>query len=719
MVSHYSWPRSSLSLSYATSFYSLGDSTAICVLGTDRKLWLESGELANQPSGWLRRYQIDGNVGAFQPTGDSVTPDPILVLGTDRNLWLEHGPFETVPPLREQIDGNVAAFQALDANTVYVLGTDGNLWLEHSVNGKFGKVPPPREQVDGNVAAFQAFDQLNAYVLGTDGNLWLEYATDKWGNVPPQRQHVDGNVAAFFALDYITAYVLGTDGNLWLEHGGPFGTVPPPREHVDGNVAAFQPIDANTVYVLGTDGNLWLEHSVNGKFGQVPPPRQQVDGNVEDFQAIDANNIYVLGTDGNLWLEHSVNGKFGQVPPPREKVDDNVNPPVAFSIPVRPAYQILTVVYAPPGTNGGKSTSEVDYSTGSSTGTTTSTSSSFKDGIDVSATVTAGPITANADFNFSKTTTDSSSVECKKSESYDIKLNGPAADGINHDDDIFYLWLNPILYVTVDRKNNVNWELGIDGPPPMEIQWVSVAGLKNPNNPNLMSPGTKKLLDAAGLAQSDYANILSTNPLASGPSAIDLNRYWPLTQSFPYEPPIQASDPVPTETYTVQNSVTNTSTHTEEVQYGVSVSVSAGLKEPFSLSLKVTESFQWTNTNSQSQQTESSQSASVTIGGPAFGYTGPTDLLAYWDSVYSTFMFAFPSSPPSATGLIVDQLGKPVAHKPVTLAVGTNTLTGFTDSKGEYRFYQSVSGQGKLSVEGKDFVVSVGPGAAKATLRLT
>lgn len=52
---------------------------------------------------------------------------------------------------------------------------------------------------------------------------------------------------------------------------------------------------------------------------------------------------------------------------------------------VRPRYQVLTLVYAPPGTNGGKSTSSVDYGSGSTTSTTTSASSSFKAGIDVSA----------------------------------------------------------------------------------------------------------------------------------------------------------------------------------------------------------------------------------------------------------------------------------------------------------------------------------------------
>lgn len=242
----------------------------------------------------------------------------------------------------------------------------------------------------------------------------------------------------------------------------------------------------------------------------------------------------------------------------------------------------------------------------------------------------------SVDFSFSKTKTDSSSVESKKSESYEIKVNGPAADGINHDHDLFYLWLNPILSVAIGRKNNLNWELSTDGPT-MDILYVYVAWLKKPSS---MPSDVKHRLDAAGLTQSDYASILSSNPFASGAGAIDPKRYWPLTQSFPYETPVNAADPVPTTTYTFQNSTTRTSTQTQEVQYGVSISLSEGIKTPFTESLKVTGSFQWTNTNSQSIQNQSSQSASVTIGGPAFGYTGPNELLAYWDSVYNSFMFA-------------------------------------------------------------------------------
>jgi hypothetical protein len=137
---------------------------------------------------------------------------------------------------------NVKSFQPIDAYNIFVLGVDGNLWLDT------WPVPPPntpgfnawgdvqetirrRRQVDANVAAFQAIDRNTVFVLGKDGNLWLETSstatTPPWGNLTQTintRQHIDGIVEAFNTwldehntLGDWVVFVKDTDHVLWYE----------------------------------------------------------------------------------------------------------------------------------------------------------------------------------------------------------------------------------------------------------------------------------------------------------------------------------------------------------------------------------------------------------------------------------------------------------------------------------------------------------------------
>jgi hypothetical protein len=175
----------------------------------------------------------------------------------------------------------------------------------------------------------------------------------------------------------------------------------------------------------------------------------------------------------------------------------------------------------------------------------------------------------------------------------------------------------------------------------MDIQYVLASWLKQPS---LMPPGTAQKLAKAGLTTEDYAQILACNPFSSSPNpAIDPNRFV-LTQQgsgFTYEPPARRGDPVVSTTYTQTSATTNTTTAQTKVQYGVTLKegVSGILADV--LKFKVSGTLEWTNTSTSTQTTGSSQSATVTIGGPSFGYTGPTEVFVYWDTVYSSFMFTF------------------------------------------------------------------------------
>jgi hypothetical protein len=380
----------------------------------------------------------------------------------------------------------------------------------------------------------------------------------------------------------------------------------------------------------------------------------------------------------------------------------------------RPRYVVLTVVYAPPGTNGGKSSSSVDYGSDSSTGVKISLSSSFKYGGSVS--VSAGDenkgLGGSASFSYSHDKTDDSSIDVKKSQNYDISLSGPSADGINHDEDIIYICLNPALTFQIDPANHITWSMGFVGPQ-MLVQYLRVAQLKNPS---LIPPGVQQQLKQAGITTSDFQTMLGLDPFASGGTEIDPMRFLPTTQSFPYIPPLTQSDPAAQQKYQQSNMVmAGTGT---KVQLTYTVSASGGVNLVIA-QFKASGQLEWTYTSETSNTTESTQSATVTVGGPAFGYTGPTDVLVYWDTVFNSFMFAFAQGEPSASGLLTDKSGKPVANAPVALAAGTRTFQTFTDKKGEFRFYNTPAGSGMLAALGERLPLKMGPGTSKQTLSLT
>src|ERR1700730_13075516 len=94
--------------------------------------------------------------------------------------------------------------------------------------------------------------------------------------------------------------------------------------------------------------------------------------------------------------------------------------------------------YAPPGTQGGRSSSEVSYGAGSTLGTTTTASQSFKTNNSIGLTAGGGFLadaTVGLNFSFGQSTTDTQSLDIKKSSTTTLKVPGPSKDGVNHDHD--------------------------------------------------------------------------------------------------------------------------------------------------------------------------------------------------------------------------------------------------------------------------------------------
>jgi hypothetical protein len=182
-------------------------------------------------------------------------------------------------------------------------------------------------------------------------------------------------------------------------------------------------------------------------------------------------------------------------------------------------------------------------------GTVVSTASSVQPSWKLSVTESVDiPDVASAKLTESGTFTDTeseaNSQTMSKSQSYDVK-DSASADGINHDDDAFLLWVNPAVAFLEDQEvsgrtctnvNTLNWFLALPpNQPPLNVHLytIYVRWLKNPST----MPGNVAMqLKQLGFNDNDYNAILSFDPFAMGSTAIDETRFIPTLNSFPYEP---------------------------------------------------------------------------------------------------------------------------------------------------------------------------------------
>lgn len=566
-------------------------------------------------------------------------------------------------------------FVSNDTNSVALVisSRDGVHWSRNTSVGYTTKFSATLTVFNGQLWAALTLGDAQQRILvcySDDGTNWSSIVTGLVGQGAPAFAAFNNQLCLVF---------LARDSNELMASCSPDGRQWPPAAPI-GHASKGAPVMA--VF----NNRLWVAYLANNP----------------------TNLILVSSSeDGTHWAANTSVGQTSQM-------SASLFSRLLYTGTVRPKYQIVTVVYAPPGTYGGRSASQVVYATGSTLGTTISNSSSFKSGVGVSASVGFGGLSVGSEFNYASTDTDSSAVDAKKSQNWDLKVTAPAQDGINHDYDIFYLWLNPLLKVTIDSLNNISWELEVDGPT-MILQYVYAGWLKNPAS---MPPGLKQVLDKAGLTSEDYNQILSTNPFFSGSSKLDPDRFLPTTQSFPYIPPYSPDDTAPSITYSQQNTLTRTATHTTETKYSVGFNVSAGFQGIFSASLKTSTSLEWTNISSSSSSKTSSQSATVTVGGPAYTYTGPTDVLVYWDTVFSSFAFEFADQPASYSGAVTDANENPVKLEPIMLTAGGHQLSTFTDARGGFRFYGAPEGQGEISMRDQKHKVQVGPGQSVSNFKL-
>ena len=389
-------------------------------------------------------------------------------------------------------------------------------------------------------------------------------------------------------------------------------------------------------------------------------------------------------------------------------------PPPPVTGDVRPKYLVMTVIYAPPGSKGGNSSSSVTYGSSSTLGSSVSSSDSFKVSDNVSVTASNGFFDAEVGVNFGYTNSSSNThtTDIKKTNSSEITLGGPPANGINHDDDQIWLLRRPVVEVKIyptasDSKSvsKVTWRLADSQQnPPM---YVYVKWLKHPEQLSREAPGVLKDLRAAGITPEDFPEILKADPFANVSSgSLDPNSFpnrFQLVASLPYEPPAEAGGSVPVQKYTISqtNTQTDSSSAEEETTVGVTLQADAIFLDLFKVAIKNQTNWTWTSTATTSSSTGTTESASLALGGPAFGYQGPIDIAVYYDVLFKTFLFAFlPDTAMMFQGVVTNRAGQPVSGKEVSVIANGIRYSAFTNAKGQYHIFRRFSGPVRIQVAG-------------------
>jgi uncharacterized membrane protein len=361
---------------------------------------------------------------------------------------------------------------------------------------------------------------------------------------------------------------------------------------------------------------------------------------------------------------------------------------------INPKYIIVGVTYAPPGNQ-----STVTYLNSQLVGNTTDISHSFTDTTTVSVSVKAGikgwaagvdgtaHVTVGETTAYSHGSSDSSTVTINKTTAQSDLTRGPASSfvGIDHDYDVIWLWLNPLLMLSYDptNPNAISWNgygFDPDDQPDVDIFPVYVGQLNGDFTIDSNVAGVLARTWAAGQAWpagqgpgltgpglgTDFDQIVRADPFwectprpANCPTSVDLTRFTiSNNQDMVYVQPPPGGQPI-TQTYTltyvntsVQGHGTSSSFSQEfssEQEFGghiFGIGVTTTIKEANKMQWDTKENKSITNTGTN-QATASLTGPTCTVSGNTCNplYDGPVEFSVYQDNQYGTFMF-FPLRDP-------------------------------------------------------------------------
>lgn len=327
-----------------------------------------------------------------------------------------------------------------------------------------------------------------------------------------------------------------------------------------------------------------------------------------------------------------------------------------------PKYQVLSVIYAAPGSG-----SRVDYTSTSVAGNSTNVSSSFANGMQFSATVGGslfiGGGTSTYSAGWTTTKTSSNTLSVSKTVGYGITSNGQTNPpyGVDHDFDQVIICLNPALSFVASTSaaiaNVPQWTIGCDTRDPNagggpDIVSLTVAELKNPSlitNTDLLDRLNRSWAGfGQGLTISDYQTILGRNPFAndgtngSRPAFNSLasNNRFRQVGSIYYAPLAPGQGPQITSGWLIYSSSESTTSSAQDT-YSVSTSTQGDVDFFVKIHINNSSNYTWTNTTSQTVSSGTTQQLNYVVPRPAPTWTGPSEILVWQDMVYGTFFFSY------------------------------------------------------------------------------
>jgi hypothetical protein len=361
-------------------------------------------------------------------------------------------------------------------------------------------------------------------------------------------------------------------------------------------------------------------------------------------------------------------------------------------------YKVLSIVYAAPG-----NLSTDGFTNTLTDGTTTSIGSSFQAGDTFTFSETWGiPLigagsTMSWSFGTAVTTGSSSAVTETVSEATGVSndSNSGASNAINHQNDLFILWLNSAILIQPISATAATYsegtQLQTSGDPDvgqpeavdslevyagvmmanskgvttvpaaiLNAQTVSVAGQSGSQTlPGLGSicathpyyPNSCTLANQCGCVPADFAGILATNPLiafTNTESPLNANtsanpdRFVEITGAELLSGPEQKGGNNPVNSFTESDSTQTTETWTYSLEYTVGYSWSLSwVVEGNGPSIKSETQFTWTNTDSVGESNGSAHTEAVSLSSDTVGCY--EDVSIFEDTVFHTFTFQQPA----------------------------------------------------------------------------